>query len=62
MPDVGVILKRLAQFLRGATGEGEYERYCSHLATAHPDAPCPSRAEFFRTAQDARWHGVKRCC
>jgi uncharacterized short protein YbdD (DUF466 family) len=62
MRDLRVILKRLRQFLGGATGEGEYERYCAHLAKAHPEVPRPSRGEFFRTAQADRWQGVKRCC
>ena len=62
MPDLRCILQRATQFLRGATGLGEYERYCAHLSAAHPETPRPSRGEFFRSAQDARWHGVKRCC
>ena len=36
------------------------ERFFDALSTLSFNFP--SRAEFFRTAQDARWHGVKRCC
>ncbi|MEI6457430.1 MAG: YbdD/YjiX family protein [Pseudomonadota bacterium] len=52
----------MRDFLRGATGEGAYERYCEHIAKAHPEVTCPTRAEFFRAGQTERWHGVQRCC
>jgi uncharacterized short protein YbdD (DUF466 family) len=48
--------------LRGATGSDSYERYCAHLASAHPGTPIPSRAEHFRACTEARWHGLRRCC
>lgn len=52
----------LADVLRGATGLDEYARYVAHHRRHHAAEPCPSRAEFFRDGQSARWHGVRRCC
>jgi uncharacterized short protein YbdD (DUF466 family) len=48
--------------LSGATGADAYERYCTHLKTAHPELPLPTRASYFKDTQAARWHGVCRCC
>jgi uncharacterized short protein YbdD (DUF466 family) len=57
-----LLWRHVMDFLRGATGEGSYERYCAHLRAAHPEQPLPSRAEFFRQGQHERWDGVRRCC
>ncbi|MBS0375290.1 MAG: YbdD/YjiX family protein [Proteobacteria bacterium] len=52
----------LADVVRGAAGLDEYARYVAHHRRRHAGEPCPSRAEFFRNRQSARWHGVRRCC
>jgi uncharacterized short protein YbdD (DUF466 family) len=62
MPKGSTLWARILDFLQGATGEGAYERYCTHLQTVHPDHPIPSRGEFFRQGQHERWDGVRRCC
>jgi uncharacterized short protein YbdD (DUF466 family) len=41
----------------------DYERYLEHAAQRHPDAPLPTRAEFFRQAIDRKYgKGGMRCC
>jgi hypothetical protein len=62
MRSSSLLWRRVCEFLRGATGAGSYERYCTHLQERHPEQRLPSRAEFFRAGQIERWHGVRRCC
>jgi uncharacterized short protein YbdD (DUF466 family) len=56
-------LERIAAALRAACGVPSYEAYVAHLRTHHPERALPSRAEFFRDRQAARYRrGSSRCC
>jgi uncharacterized short protein YbdD (DUF466 family) len=43
-------------------GVPDYETYRAHLAAAHPDRTPPSRDDFYRERQAARYGSVLRCC
>jgi len=56
-------MRRCWQTLRALSGDDAYERYLAHRRThGASEAPPLSRAEFFRTEQQRKWSGVKRCC
>jgi|Laugresp1bdmlbsn_1035097.scaffolds.fasta_scaffold13202_2 uncharacterized short protein YbdD (DUF466 family) len=48
--------------LRELSGDDAYERYVAHHATAHPGQVPLDRATFFKTEQQRKWEGVRRCC
>jgi len=48
--------------LRELSGDDAYERYLRHQATAHPAEAPLDRAAFFKTEQQRKWEGVRRCC
>jgi len=54
-------LRRTARLMVGLP---DYEAYCAHMATHHPDAAIMSRIAFFRDRQEARYGGKNggRCC
>lgn len=57
------LLARVAEAARAACGLPSYDAYVAHLRTHHPDRPVPSRADFFRERQAARYRrGSSRCC
>ncbi|MFE5318730.1 YbdD/YjiX family protein [Paenibacillus sp. NPDC056579] len=60
------VLKYRNQFLDLLVGVPNYERYVEHMKECHPGEPIPSREQFFREAQDARYNAkggkVSRCC
>jgi uncharacterized short protein YbdD (DUF466 family) len=56
-------IKLVWRGIRQLSGDDAYERYLKHCAEQHAQDYQPlSKAEFFRQWQDAKWHGVKRCC
>lgn len=55
-------LKKAWQLLRELSGDDAYERYVRHHAIHHAEEPLLNRQEFFKQAQQKKWHGVKRCC
>lgn len=56
-------VKLFWQAVRQLSGDDAYERYLKHHAQHHAleDEPLSKQA-FFKQWQDAKWHGVKRCC
>jgi uncharacterized short protein YbdD (DUF466 family) len=57
------LIRRCWQTLRAISGDDAYERYLAHRRAHHAsDSPPLSRAEFFRTEQQRKWNGVRRCC
>jgi uncharacterized short protein YbdD (DUF466 family) len=50
------------RFFSELMGEGEYERYCLHLRSRHPERPIPSAWEFYRLRQEERYARPNRCC
>jgi len=55
-------LRILWQAIRRLSGDDGYERYLTHHAAAHPDAPALSRHAWFALQQQQKWSGIKRCC
>ncbi len=57
------LVRRLGRFVSGVTGADAYERYVEHQQRVHPEAPLPTRAEFWRDryAEQERNPGA-RCC
>jgi uncharacterized short protein YbdD (DUF466 family) len=58
------MLKKLWNSIRQLSGDDAYERYLRHYAEHHHDGAQPplSKAAFFKTWQDKKWTGIKRCC
>jgi uncharacterized short protein YbdD (DUF466 family) len=56
--DLG-LLRQTAELMLGVP---DYETYRAHLAAAHPDRTPPSRDDFYRERQAARYGSVLRCC
>ena len=54
--------RRLWRFLREASGEGDYARYCAHLRAHHPDRPLPSEKQFYLERLKHKYARVSRCC
>lgn len=55
-------LKKAWQLIRELSGDDAYERYVQHHSLHHAEEPLLTRQEFFKQAQQKKWHGVKRCC
>lgn len=59
-------LKLMWAVIRQLSGDDAYERYLERYHRQEHTCDCSTvpltRAEFFRQWQDAKWHGVKRCC
>lgn len=56
-------LAQARRFWRGVIGADAYERYVEHLTRVHPQAPIPSKREFWREkyAEQER-NPRQRCC
>ena len=53
----------LVQAARMLVGMPDYEVYRAHLRQHHPEREPMSREVFFRSRQEARYHGgTGRCC
>jgi uncharacterized short protein YbdD (DUF466 family) len=49
--------------LRALCGLPDYEAYLAHCRLHHPERTPPSRAEFYRERETARYgRGRSRCC
>jgi uncharacterized short protein YbdD (DUF466 family) len=55
-------LANLWRWLRRVSGDDAYELYVAHLHTAHPGQALPSRNQFYRQREAAKWSGINRCC
>ena len=66
MRRVARVLRRRAAaiwgWLRAASGDDAYERYCAHRAARHALEPALSRRAFYEDTQRRKWSGVSRCC
>ncbi len=56
------MLKQAWQALRHVTGDDAYERYLARHRAQHSDNTPMDRATFFRSEQQRKWDGVRRCC
>jgi uncharacterized short protein YbdD (DUF466 family) len=56
-------LRKLVGIVRHVSGDDAYERYLLHRQT-HPadEAGLMDRKTFFRTEQERKWNGIRRCC
>jgi uncharacterized short protein YbdD (DUF466 family) len=59
----GWTLQRLWRALRALSGDDAYERYLAHWRAHHAGegAPLDCRT-FFKTEQERKWNGIRRCC
>jgi uncharacterized short protein YbdD (DUF466 family) len=56
-------LRKLISIVRQLSGDDAYERYLLHWQTHHADAAGPmDRKTYFRTEQERKWNGIRRCC
>ncbi|MDA0237164.1 MAG: YbdD/YjiX family protein [Proteobacteria bacterium] len=56
------ILKKFWAYIRQASGDDAYERYCAHHQLNHHESELMNRAEYFEYRQHNKWSGVTRCC
>ncbi len=55
-------LRKSWNTLRRLTGDDAYERYLAHHQQHHAGTTPLDRAAFFRSEQQRKWDGVRRCC
>ena len=55
-------LEQVWRLLRRLAGEGDYERYCAHLRTHHPEKRLPTAKEFYLQRINDRYARPSRCC
>ncbi|MBP1602141.1 MAG: putative Selenoprotein [Acidobacteria bacterium] len=48
--------------LRQVLGEGEYERYCTHMRKKHPGVVPADPREFYATRLEEKYSRPQRCC
>ena len=61
-PD-STLWQQLLQVARAACGVPDYEAYLAHCRSHHPERVPPTRAEFHRERERARYaRGRSRCC
>jgi uncharacterized short protein YbdD (DUF466 family) len=59
----GRTLRRLWRALRALSGDDAYERYLAHWRAHHAGEGAPlDRRTFFKTEQERKWNGIRRCC
>lgn len=57
------IAQQVRRYANGVTGADAYDRYVTHLRRTHPDAPIPSKKEFWREFYDEQERNPRtRCC
>jgi len=56
------LIQAVSRFLREASGESAYERYCEHLRRHHPDHPIPSEKDFYLERLRQKYSRPSRCC
>lgn len=61
---ITTLIDTLRRTARSMVGLPDYDAYCAHMATRHPDAAVMNKLEFFRDRQEARYGGKNggRCC
>jgi uncharacterized short protein YbdD (DUF466 family) len=57
-----IFLRSMWRIIRQLSGDDAYERYLAHHAACHADTAPLSRVEYFRSREQAKWEGVRRCC
>lgn len=66
MPDLGLLVRRLAQTARLMVGVPDYETYVQHHKLFHPGEPIMSYEQFFRERQNNRYvtrgGNIRGCC
>ncbi len=63
MPRLADLLARSASILRRVIGAPDYERYLTHVRSAHPGMTPVSYEQFVREAMAKRYgKGAGRCC
>ena len=56
-------LHRLIKAVRQMSGDDAYERYLHHWRLYHAqDGAPPDRKTFFKSEQQRKWNGIRRCC
>lgn len=56
-------LRNMIRIVRRLSGDDAYERYLQHWQIHHADENGPmDRKTYFRTEQERRWNGIRRCC
>lgn len=56
-------LQALGTLVRRICGMPDYEAYCAHLRSAHPECTLPSRRDYFEAYLKHRYEGgPTRCC
>jgi len=56
-------LRGLWRTLRTVSGDDAYERYLAHWRAHHAGEGKPlDRRAFFKSEQERKWNGIKRCC
>jgi uncharacterized short protein YbdD (DUF466 family) len=59
----GQTLRRLWRALRALSGDDAYERYLAHWRAHHTGEGAPlDRRTYFKTEQERKWNGIRRCC
>ena len=53
---------RTAGVVRAIVGVPDYERYLSHMRTAHPGDRVMSETEFRHTRMNDKYNRTSRCC
>jgi uncharacterized short protein YbdD (DUF466 family) len=60
---IASILSRTASFVRAVLGVPDYERYLTHMRTAHPGDRVMSETEFRHTRMHDRYNRAgSKCC
>jgi len=56
---------RVTETARLMVGVGDYQKYCAHMKSHHPDVTVMTETEYFRYGQQARYPSkdgtIKRC-
>lgn len=60
--DLIKIVKNCWTYIRHASGDDAYERYCAHHQLNHHKSERMNPAEYFKYRQKNKWSGVTRCC
>jgi uncharacterized short protein YbdD (DUF466 family) len=56
------LIQTVNRFIREASGEAGYERYCRHLRVHHPGRRIPNEKEFYLSRLEEKYSRPSRCC
>ena len=57
------LLRMLINAVRRMSGDDAYERYLAHWQARHSTEGTPLDPKaFFKSEQERKWNGVRRCC